>query len=187
MKTKNIFGILVLFLSVLSLTSCNKDEDGLSKEEVQQAIFDMKGTYHGNVHVSSSNGYDKTLQNEIAVSRDSLKFDMSLQPLSELISDETLSELLRDIGKVTVVAGYDFLQIDNSSINFVLYPKDITILGGYCAPPTVKIVFSKNHGGNAEINSNYIMFNISPAELWIDDEKYEGLPDITYHFEGEYE
>lgn len=27
METRNLFGILVLFLSVLSLTSCNKDEE----------------------------------------------------------------------------------------------------------------------------------------------------------------
>lgn len=187
MKTKNLFGILVLFFGVLSLTSCNKDEEGFSKEEVQQALFDMKGTYHGTVHVSGSNSYNKTLQNAIAVSRDSLKFDMSLQPLSELISDETLSSRLRDIGEVTVVAGYDFLQIENGSINFVLYPKDVTILGGYGAPPTLRIVFSENHGGNAETKSNYIMFNISPTELWIDDDKYESLPNITYHFEGIYE
>lgn len=26
-------------------------------------------------------------------------------------------------------------------------------------------VYSKNHGGNAEIDSNFMMFNISPAEL----------------------
>lgn len=44
MKTKNLFGILILFLSALSLTSCNKDEEGVSKEEIQQMLFDMKGT-----------------------------------------------------------------------------------------------------------------------------------------------
>lgn len=26
-------------------------------------------------------------------------------------------------------------------------------------------VYSKNHGGNAETDSNFMMFNISPAEL----------------------
>lgn len=26
-------------------------------------------------------------------------------------------------------------------------------------------VYSKNHGGNAEIDSNFMMFNISPVEL----------------------
>ncbi len=78
MKTKSLFGILVLFLSVLSLTSCNKDEEGFSKEEVQQALFDMKGTYHGTVQVAYYHGSDITeLQNAIAVSRDSLQFNMS--------------------------------------------------------------------------------------------------------------
>ena len=55
MKTKNLFGILILFLSVLNLTSCNKDEEGFSKEEIQQMLFDMKGTYHGTVQVSECN------------------------------------------------------------------------------------------------------------------------------------
>lgn len=44
MKTKDFFGILILFLSVLSLTSCNKDEEGFSKEEIQQMLFDMNRT-----------------------------------------------------------------------------------------------------------------------------------------------
>lgn len=94
---------------------------------------------------------------------------------------------MRDIGEVTVAAGYDFLQIDNGSINFALYPKDVTILGGYSASTTIRIVFSKKHGGNAETQGNNIMFNISPADLWIGGEKYESLPKITYHFEGVYE
>ncbi|WP_294589631.1 hypothetical protein [uncultured Phocaeicola sp.] len=127
MKTKNLSGILMLFLFTLTFISCNKEEEGFSREDVQQALFDMKGTYHGTVHVSSPNGYDKTLQNAIAVSRDSLKFNLSLQPLSELIPDETLVEHLREIGEASVMFGYEFLQIDNGSINFVLYPKDVTI------------------------------------------------------------
>ena len=104
MKTKKLFGILILFLSVLSLTSCNKDEGNFSKEEIQQALFDMKGTYHGTVKVSYYQGSNVTeLQNAVAVSRDSLKFNMSLLPLSELISDETIAERLREIGEVPVM------------------------------------------------------------------------------------
>lgn len=100
MKTKKLFGILILFLSVLSLTSCNKDEGNFSKEEIQQALFDMKGTYHGTVKVSYYQGSNVTeLQNAVAVSRDSLKFNMSLLPLSGLISDETIAERLREIGE----------------------------------------------------------------------------------------
>lgn len=183
MKKKNLSGILILLLFTFTFISCSKEEE-FSKKEIQQTLFDMKGTYHGTVHVSAPNSFDETLQNATAISYDSLKFQMSLQPLSEFISDETLAARLREIGEVSVMAGYEFLQIDNGSINFVLYPKDVTILGGYGAPPTVRFVFSKSHGGNAETKGNYIMFNISPTELWIDDEKYENLPKITYHFEG---
>ena len=130
MKTKNLFGILILFLSVLSLTSCNKDEEGFSKEEIQQMLFDMKGTYHGTVQVKGSSITE--LQNAIAVSRDSLKFNMSLLPYVELISDEGLTERLREIGEVEVVAGYDFHQSDGWNINFGLRPKDVDVLG-FCS------------------------------------------------------
>lgn len=188
MKTKNLFGILVLFLSVLSFTSCNKDEEGFSKEEVQQALFDMKGTYHGSVQVAYYQGSNiQVLQNATAVSRDSLKFNMSLLPLSELISDETIAERLREIGEVPVMAGYNFLQIDNSTIHFVLYPKDVTILGGYGAPPSIRLVFAQTFGGDAEVGQNFIMFNISPLELWVNGKKYEDFPRLIYHFRGDYE
>lgn len=188
MKTKNLFGILVLFFSVLSFTSCNKDEEGFSKEEKQQALFDLKGTYHGTVQVAYYHGSDITeLQNAIAVSRDSLKFNMSLLPLSELISDETIAECLREIGEVPVMAGYEFLQMDNSTIHFMLYPKDVTVLGGYGAPPSIRLVFAQTFGGDAEIGQNFIMFNISPLELWVNGKKYEDFPRLVYHFRGNYE
>ena len=188
MKTKNLFGILVLFLSVLSLTSCNKNEKGFSKEEVQQALFDMKGTYHGSVQVAYYQGSNITeLQNAVAVSRDSLKFNMSLQPLSDLISDETIAERLREIGEVPIMAGYEFLQWDSGCIHFVLYPKDVTILGGYGAPPSIRLVFSMNYGGDAVTYMNSMNFNMSPLELWVDGKKYDDFPRLVYHFEGEYE
>lgn len=38
---------------------------------------------------------------------------MALQPLSELISDKNLSDRLREICEVSVVAGYEFLQCDS--------------------------------------------------------------------------
>ena len=178
MKTKNLFGILILFLSVLSLTSCNKDEEGFSKEEIQQMLFDMKGTYHGTI---------TELQNAIAVSRDSLKFNMSLLPYVELISDEGLSERLREIGEVEVVAGYDFHQSDGRNINFGLRPKDVDVLGGYGAPSSIRIVFAQTFGGDAEVGHNFIMFNISPLELWVNGKKYEDFPRLVYHFRGIYE
>lgn len=52
MKTKNLFGILMLFLFTFTSISCNKEKE-FSKEEIQQVLFDMKGTYHGTVHVSA--------------------------------------------------------------------------------------------------------------------------------------
>lgn len=188
MKTKELFGILILFLSVLCFTCCNKDEEGFSKEEIQQALFDLKGTYHGTVQVAYYHGSDITeLQNAIAVSRDSLKFNMSLLPLSELISDETIAERLREIGEVSVMAGYEFLQMDYGAIHFMLYPKDITILGGYGAPPSIRLVFAQTFGGDAEVGNNFIMFNISPLELWVNGKKYEDFPRLVYHFRGNYE
>lgn len=188
LKTKNLFGILILFLSALSLTSCNKDEEGFSKEEIQQMLFDMKGTYHGTVQVDYYHGASITeLQNAIAVSRDSLKFNMSLLPYVELISDEGLSERLREIGEVEVVAGYDFHQSDGRNINFGLRPKDVDVSGGYGALSSIRIVFAQTFGGDAEVGNNFIMFNISPLELWVNGKKYEDFPRLVYHFRGNYE
>lgn len=188
MRTKDLFGILVLFLSVLNLTSCNKDEEGFSKEEIQQMLFDMKGTYHGTVQVDYYHGSSITeLQNAIAVSRDSLKFNMSLLPYVELISDEGLSERLREIGEVEVVAGYDFYQSDGGHIHFVLHPKDVNVLGGHDTSADIRIVFSMNYGGDAVTYTNFMMFNMSPLELWVDGKKYDDFPRLVYHFRGEYE
>lgn len=188
MKTRSLFGKLVLFLSVLSFTSCNKDEEGFSKEEIQQALFDLKGSYHGTIQVAYYHGSNITeRQNAIAASRDSLKFNMSLLPLSELISDETIAGRLREIGEVPVMAGYEFLQMDYGTIHFMLYPKDVTILGGYGAPPSIRFVFDQTFGGDAEVGQNFIMFNISPLELWVDGKKYEDFPRLVYHFRGVYE
>lgn len=188
MKTKNVFGVLMLFLFALTSISCNKDEEGFSKEEIQQMLFDMKGTYHGTVQVDYYHGASITeLQNAIAVSRDSLKFNMSLLPYVELISDEGLSERLREIGEVEVVAGYDFHQSDGRNINFGLRPKDVDVSGGYGALSSIRIVFAQTFGGDAEVGNNFIMFNISPLELWVNGKKYEDFPRLVYHFRGNYE
>ena len=187
MRTNHLLGILMLSLFTFIFISCDKEEEGFSKEEIQQVLFELKGTYNGTVHVSGPNGLDLTLQNAIAVSRDSLKFKMSLQPYIELISDKILSDRLHETGEVEVIAGYHFNQWDDNTINFSLNPKDVNILGGFGAPPAVRLVFSKNYGGDAIVNTNFIMFNISPTELWVDGEKYEDFPSIVYHFEGVYE
>lgn len=112
---------------------------------------------------------------------------MSLLPYVELISDEGLSERLREIGEVEVVAGYDFHQSDGRNINFGLRPKDVDVLGGYGAPPSIRIVFAQTFGGDAEVGHNFIMFNISPLELWVDGKKYEDFPRLVYYFRGNYE
>lgn len=187
MKTKHLLGTLMLFLFAFTFISCDKDENGFSKEDIQQALFEMKGTYHGTVHVSGPNGFDQTLQNAMTISYDSLKFNLSLQPYMELISDEVLSDRLSEIGEIEVIAGYYFDQRDDNTINFTLNPKDVEILGGFGAPPTIRIVFSKNYGGDALVNANFIAFNVSPMELWINGDKYEDFPKIVYHFEGVYE
>lgn len=187
MRIKYLFGMSILFLFALSFINCTEDEEGFSGEEIKQALYEMKGTYHGNVRVSGPEGFDITLPDAIAVSRDSLKFKMLLQPFKELISDETLSDRLLEIGEIEVIAGYHFAQRDDSTINFVLSPKDVEILGGFGAPPTISIVFSKNYGGDALVSSNFIMFNISPVELWVNGKKFEDFPGLVYHFEGVYE
>jgi hypothetical protein len=74
---------------------------------------------------------------------------------------------------VEVKAGYEFHQMDQGVMNFVLHPENIVILGGYGAPLSVRIEFSQNFGGDAEIYSQFMMFNISPTELWIDNERSE--------------
>lgn len=188
MKTKSRFGILMLFLCLLCLTSCNKNEPLFSSAQIQQALFDMKGTYHGTVEVSYYHGKDITEPTgAVAVSRDSLTFTMSLLPIADLIMDENIAQILREAGEVKVIAGYDFSQIDDGYLNFRLCPKDAVILGGYGAPPTIRIVFSQTFGGDAEIYQNFIMFNISPKELWLNDKKYEDFKQLVYHFRGVYE
>lgn len=77
MKTDHLFRILMLLLFTFIFINCDKEE-GFSKEEIQQVLFELKGTYNGTAHVSSSNGLDFTLQNAIVVSCDFLKFNLSL-------------------------------------------------------------------------------------------------------------
>ena len=53
--------------------------------------------------------------------------------------------------------------------------------------PSIRIVFAQTFGGDAEVGHNFIMFNISPLELWVDGKKYEDFPRLVYHFRGNYE
>lgn len=188
MKTKSRFGIFMLFLCLLCLTSCNKNEPLFSAAQIQQALFDLKGTYHGTVGVSYYQGSRITEPTEaVAVSRDSLTFTMSLLPMADVVADENIAQILREASEVKVTAGYDFSQMDYGNLNFGLRPKDAVIPGGYGAPPTVRIVFAQTFGGDAEIYQNFIMFNISPKELWLNDKKYEDFKQLVYHFRGVYE
>ena len=186
MKTKDLFGTLIFFLSMFSLMSCNKEDTGFSDSEIKQALFDMKGTYHGTAKIAYYQGSTITeLQNSTATSRDSLKFSMSLLPISGLVADKSLAERLKEIGEVPVMVGYEFDQRDETFISFGLHPKDVVVWGG--ASPTLKIVFAKNYGGNAQVDRNFMMFNISPIELWMNGSKYEEFPPLVYHFSGEYQ
>ena len=188
MKTKGLLRIVVLFFCVIGFSGCNDDESEFSSTEIQQALFDMKGTYKGAVEVSYYRGKEiATFPDGIAVSKDSLIFKLPLSPIAEMIKDENISRHLREIGDVEVKAGYEFHQMDQGVMNFVLHPENIVILGGYGAPLSVSIEFSQNFGGDAEIYSQFMMFNISPTELWIDNERSEDFSQLVYHFRGSYE
>ena len=177
-----------LFVACMIIVSCNDDDPKFSSSQIQQALFDMKGTYHGTVDVVYYQGSKITeLSDAIAVSRDSLSFTMSLIPMADIIPDESIATRLRELGEVTVKAGYDFTQMDDDNLHFGLHPKDIVAPGGYGAPPTIKLVFSQNFGGDVEISRNFMMFNISPTELWVNGEKYDDFEQLVYHFQGVYE
>lgn len=50
---------------------------------------------------------------------------------------------------------------------------------------SVKIVFAKYFGDdNDNDNRKYMIFNLSPKELWIDSNKYENFRQLIYNFRG---
>lgn len=54
-----------------------------------------------------------------------------------------------------------------------------------CMTQSVKIVFAKYFGNdNNNDNRKYMIFNLSPKELWIDSNKYENFRQLIYHFRG---
>lgn len=166
---------------------CNDDDSKFSSAQIQQALFDMKGTYNGTVNVSRYRGETiADFSDGTAVSKDSLTFSLSLLPIAEMIKDENTSQRLKEIGEIEVKAGYEFCQMEQGTLNFVLHPKDVVILGGYGAPPSIRIEFSQNFGGDAESYYQSIVFNISPIELWLDDKKSEDFSQLVYHFSGSY-
>lgn len=185
---KKLLGMAALFLCVAGFAGCNDDDAKFSSKEIQQALFDMKGAYKGTVDVSYYQGERiASFSDGKVVSKDSLQFTLPLSPIAELIQDETASRYLKEIGEVEVKAGYEFLQMDQGSMNFLLRPKEVIIWGGYGAPPTIKIAFSQNYGGNAETSNQSMVFNVSPVEVWIGDKKSEDFSPLVYHFSGKYE
>lgn len=54
-----------------------------------------------------------------------------------------------------------------------------------CMTQSVKIVFAKYFGDdNDNDNRKYMIFNLSPKELWIDGNKYENFRQLIYNFRG---
>lgn len=179
---------IILLIALMFISSCNKDEPRFSSSEIQKALFELKGTYHGEMRVSYYHGETISEGFECkAVSRDSLTINMDLTPMASVITDEAIASRLREIGNVEVKASYEFLQMDEQMYHFVLLPKNVICLGGLGAPETVKIVFDQSFGGDADYFYHTIMFNLSPKELWLGDKKYEPFQQLVYHFEGSYE
>lgn len=187
MRTKELLGIVVLLFCIVGFIGCNDDDPKFSSAEIQRALFDMKGTYNGTVNVSYYQGETIAgFSDGIAVSKDSLMFNLSLLPIAEMIKDESISRYLKGIGDVKVKAGYEFCQMEQGILNFVLHPQNVVILGGYGAPPSIRIEFSQNYGGDAEVYNQSMVFNISPIEVWIGDKKSEDFSQLVYHFSGSY-
>ncbi|WP_304645059.1 DUF4840 domain-containing protein [uncultured Duncaniella sp.] len=179
---------IVLFIILVFITSCNNDEPRFSPSEIQNALIELKGTYHGKMRVSYYQGNTISEGNACkAVSKDSLTIYMDLTPMASVITDESVASRLRDIGVVQVKAAYDFLQMDNVAYHFALLPDDVICLGGSDVSETVKIVFSQIFGGDADYHYHNIIFNLSPTELWVGDKKYEPFQQLVYHYEGTYE
>jgi hypothetical protein len=180
---KTIF--LLTILCAAALWACNDDEPKFSTAEIREALSDLKGTYRGEVKVSYYQGAAiATIPDATAVSDDSLTFTLPLAPLADQIEDEIISEYLRKTGKITVKAGYEFLQMDNGTLHFVLHPRDILFPGGYGASPGITFVFSQIYGGSAEPHHRAMMFNMSVIQILANAKKYEDFKPLVYHFEG---
>lgn len=124
--------MLLLFLCLFCCAGCDYDDSRFSSSQIQRALFDMKGTCHGTVQVAYYQGGDIAgSAGAVAVSPDSLSFAVSLLPMAELVTDESIAQLLREIGEVAVTARYDFIQMDEGHIHFGLHPKEVVIPGGY--------------------------------------------------------
>ncbi len=172
-------------LCAAALWACNDDEPKFSTAEIREALSDLKGTYRGEVKVSYYQGAAiATIPDATAVSDDSLTFTLPLAPLADQIEDEMICNYLRETGKITVKAGYEFLQMDNGTLHFVLHPRDVLLPGGYATPPGITFVFSPIYGGSAEPHHRAMIFNMSVIRILANGEEYEGFKPLVYHFEG---
>lgn len=177
---KKITSIVLLIVAAI-ITSCNSDEPKFTASQIKAALSEMKGAYQGDVTVSYYHGED--IADNIACkfsSDDSLTVQMDLTQMASVIADEAIAARLRDAGTITVKAGYDFYQMDEQIYNFVLRPKDAVLAG----TDAIKIVFSQNFGGDADIHNRNMIYNLSPAELWVGGKKYEPFRQLVYHYEG---
>ena len=180
---KTIF--LLTILCAAALWACSDDEPKFSTAEIREALSDLKGTYRGEVKVSYYQGAAiATIPDATAVSDDSLTFTLPLAPLADQIEDEMICNYLRETGKITVKAGYEFLQMDNGTLHFVLHPRDVLLPGGYATPPGITFVFSPIYGGSAEPHHRAMIFNMSVIRILANGEEYEGFKPLVYHFEG---
>lgn len=178
----------ILLITLMFISGCNSDEPKFSSAQIQNALFELKGTYYGDMKVSYYHGETISEGNACkAVSKDSLTVNMDLSLMASVITDEYISSILREIGVVQVKASYEFLQMDDSMYHFVLLPDSVICDGGLENPVTVKVVFSQLFGGDAAYRYHNIMFNLSPTELWIGDKMYEPFQQLVYHYEGTYE
>lgn len=183
------FKILGILSLLIFLSGCNDDEEKISGEQIRQTLFDMKGTYHGTLEVSFYHGSKiEKFDNALAVSRDSLTLVMPLGPIASTIDDAKVAAVLREVEKVEVKAGYEFLQIDDDGyfVNFVLTPKNV-VIPARGDTPAITIVFADIFGGNFEKAYNSIIFNTSPQEILVGGVKLDSFKQLVYHFGGVYE
>lgn len=193
MRTKcrlELTSVILMLLVVTFTTSCNKnDEEKISAEQIRQALFDMKGSYHGTIKAVFYQGSEIVkIDNAEAISRDSLTLVMPLEPIASTITDEKVAAFLRTIETVEVKAGYHFYQIDDdgNSVHFVLTPKKILIpAGGDMSEIT--IVFADAFGGAFQKGFDSIIFNISPKEILVGGTKLDSFKQLVYDFRGKYE
>lgn len=187
-KILNRFKILSIFSLIILLSGCNKEEEEISAGQIRQALFDMKGTYHGNIKISYYHGSEIVkIDNAKSESRDSLSFMVPLAPIAGIIEDEKVAATLREIQEVEIKAGYKFIQIDgDGDAHFVLNLKNITIPANKNTSE-IKIILAKSFGGDFVKASNFMMFNISPQEIMVGDSKLSSFKQLVYHFSGEYQ